>query len=49
MFTEDAICLLVPTEDLELLLPVLDETEKAKVMKRKEDDNPCLLKLYFKK
>lgn len=48
MFTEDAICQLVSTEDLNLLLPVLNETEKAKVMKRIEDDNPCLLKFYFK-
>ena len=44
MTTEEALYQLIPTEDLELLLPVLDETEKAKVMKRVEDDNPCLVK-----
>ena len=44
MITEEAIYQLIPTEDLELLLPVLDEAEKAKVMKRVEDDNPCLVK-----
>ena len=44
MITEEALYQLIPTEDLELLLPVLDETEKAKVMKRVEDDNPCLVK-----
>lgn len=44
MTTEEALYQLIPTEDLELLLPVLDETEKAKVMKRLEDDNPCLVK-----
>ena len=44
MTTEEALYQLIPTEDLELLLPVLDEAEKAKVMKRVEDDNPCLVK-----
>ena len=44
MTTEEALYQLISTEDLELLLPVLDETEKAKVMKRVEDDNPCLVK-----
>ena len=44
MTTEEALYQLIPTEDLELLLPVLDETEKAKAMKRVEDDNPCLVK-----
>lgn len=44
MTAEEALYQLIPTEDLELLLPVLDETEKAKVMKRVEDDNPCLVK-----
>lgn len=44
MMTEEAFYQLIPTEDLELLLPVLDEAEKAKVMKRVEDDNPCLVK-----
>ena len=44
MTTEEALYQLIPTEDLELLLPLLDETEKAKVMKRVEDDNPCLVK-----
>lgn len=44
MTTEEALYQLIPTEDLELLLPVLDKTEKAKVMKRVEDDNPCLVK-----
>ena len=44
MITEEAIYQLIPTEDLELLLPVLDEAEKAKIMKRLEDDNPCLVK-----
>ena len=44
MTTEEVLYQLIPTEDLELLLPVLDETEKAKVMKRVEDDNPCLVK-----
>lgn len=44
MMTEEAFYQLIPTEDLELLLPVLDETEKAKAMKRVEDDNPCLVK-----
>lgn len=44
MTTEEALYQLIPTEDLEFLLPVLDETEKAKVMKRVEDDNPCLVK-----
>lgn len=44
MTTEEALYQLIPTEDLELLLPVLNEAEKAKVMKRMEDDNPCLVK-----
>ena len=44
MITEEALYQLIPTEDLELLLPVLDEAEKAKIMKRLEDDNPCLVK-----
>ena len=44
MTTEEALYQLIPTEDLELLLPVLDEAEKAKIMKRLEDDNPCLVK-----
>jgi len=44
MMTEEALYQLIPTENLELLLPVLDEAEKAKIMKRLEDDNPCLVK-----
>ena len=44
LIKEDAMYQLIPTEDLEILLPVLDEAEKAKVRKRIEDDNPCLVK-----
>ena len=44
LITEDAMYQLIPTEDLETLLPVLDESEKEKVRKRIEDDNPCLVK-----
>lgn len=44
LIKEDAMYQLIPTEDLEMLLPVLDESEKAKVRKRIEDDNPCLVK-----
>ena len=47
MTTEEALYQLIPTEDLELLLPVLDETEKTKVMKRLVDDNPCLVKFIL--
>lgn len=44
LIKEDAMYQLIPTEDLETLLPVLDESEKEKVRKRIEDDNPCLVK-----
>ena len=44
LITEEAMYQLIPTEDLEMLLPVLDEKEKEKVKLRVEDDNPCLVK-----
>lgn len=43
----DYMLALMPTEDLEMLLPVLDEKEKAKIARRVEDDNPCLVKFIF--
>ena len=44
---EDYMLMLMPTEELEKLLSLVGEEEQAKILRRVEDDNPCLVKFLF--
>jgi hypothetical protein len=48
-FGEDFLLTDVLYDDRETFKSILPETEYRKLENMLEDDNPCLLKLYFKK
>ena len=47
LITNEYMLMLVNTESLEKLAPVLGEKEYAKIADRVEDENPCLVKFLF--
>ena len=47
LIAEDYMLMLMPTEELEKLLSLVGEEEQAKILRRVEDDNPCLVKFLF--
>lgn len=47
-FTDDYVAFITPGEELESYKYVLSADKYEKLMSRSEDDNPCLVKLYFK-
>ena len=48
-FTDEYMLFAVEPNNIEMLLPVLSDTEKQKADKIEESDNPILVKCYFKK
>lgn len=48
LFAEDYMACLVSTEELENYKKVLIKEESQKIENRLEDDNPCLIKFYYK-
>lgn len=49
VFTDDYMIILLNRDNYDNFKPILPESEYKKLEAMKEDDNPCLLKLYFKK
>lgn len=49
VFTDDHMIILLNPNNYEKFKPLLPEAERKKLEALTEDDNPCLLKLYFKK
>lgn len=49
LFTEDYIVSKLNFDDYTYLRPFLSEQDYSKLLSRKEDDNPCLIKYYFRK
>ena len=49
VFTDDYMICNLFQKDYDNFKPILPESEYKKLEAMKEDDNPCLLKLYFKK
>ena len=49
VFTDDYMIILLKADNYENFKPLLPEAERKKLEALTEDDNPCLLKLYFKK
>lgn len=49
VFTDDYMIILLNPNNYENFKPILPEPERKKLEALTEDDNPCLLKLYFKK
>jgi hypothetical protein len=49
VFTDDHMIILLNPNNYENFKPLLPEAERNKLEALTEDDNPCLLKLYFKK
>lgn len=47
LIAEDYMLMLMPTEELEKLLSLVGDEEQAKILRRVEDDNPCLVKFLF--
>ena len=48
-FTDEYMLFAVEPDKVEMLIPVLSDTEKQKINKIEESDNPILVKCYFKK
>lgn len=48
LFCDEFMLCLASNADLNAYIRVLDEKENRKLIKRKEDDNPVLIKCYFK-
>ncbi|WP_455674323.1 6-bladed beta-propeller [Phocaeicola sp.] len=48
IFTDEYIVCAIEAKDYEKYQSVLNEKEYQKLMSRTEDDNPCLVKFYFK-
>ena len=49
LFTEDYIISKLNFDDYTCLRPFLSEQDYSKLLSREEDDNPCLVKFYFRK
>ena len=49
LFTEDYIVSKLNFDDYTCLRPFLSEQDYSKLLLREEDDNPCLVKFYFRK
>ena len=49
VFTDDYMIVLLKQNNYNNFKPLLSESEREKLDALSEDDNPCLLKLYFKK
>ena len=49
LLTEDYIVSILNFEEYTNLRPFLSEQDYSKLLSRKEDDNPCLVKYYFRK
>lgn len=49
VFTDDYMIILLNRDNYDNFKPILPESEHKKLEAMTEDDNPCLLKLYFKK
>lgn len=49
LLTEDYIVSILNFEEYTYLRPFLSEQDYSKLLSRKEDDNPCLVKYYFRK
>lgn len=49
LFTEDYIVSKLNFDDYTCLRPFLSEQDYSKLLSREEDDNPCLVKFYFRK
>ena len=49
IMTDDYLICVLFNEDLDKYKEVLPDREQKKLDALTEDDNPCLLKLYFKK
>lgn len=49
VFTDDYMIILMNHNNYSHLIPFLSEADRNKIIALKEDDNPCLLKFYFRK
>lgn len=49
LLTEDYIVSILNYEEYTYLRPFLSEQDYSKLVSREEDDNPCLVKYYFRK
>lgn len=49
VFTDDYMIIVLNSDNYENFKPYLPDSERKKLDALAEDDNPCLLKLYFKK
>ena len=47
-FEEECIVQFASYDDLEAYKSILSPAEYQKIISRNEEDNPCLIKLYFK-
>ena len=48
LFTEDYIVSKLNFDDYTCLRPFLSEQDYSKLLSREEDDNPCLVKFYYR-